>query len=36
VIGEAPQDAINYNGAVTGSYYESDELARIKTLALLK
>ena len=31
VIGEAPQDAINYNGAVTGSYYESDELARIKT-----
>ena len=29
-------DAINYNAAVTGSYYESDELARIKSLALLK
>ena len=36
VIGESPQDPINYNGAVTGSYYESDELARIKSLALLK
>ena len=33
-------DAINYNGAITGSYYESKEgdatLARIKSLALLK
>lgn len=33
-------DAINYNGASTGSYYESKEgdavLARIKSLALLK
>jgi len=33
-------DAINYNGAVTGSYYESKDgdamLARIKSLALIK
>lgn len=33
-------DAINYNGAITGSYYESKEgdamLARIKSLALIK
>ena len=33
-------DAINYNGAITGSYYESKEsnslLTRIKSLALLK
>jgi hypothetical protein len=33
-------DAINYNAAVTGSYYESKEgdavLARIKSLALIK
>jgi len=29
-------DPINYNAAITGSYYESDELARIKSLALLK
>ena len=43
VMGETldkpPQDdAINYNGAVTGSYYESkdDPLARIKSLALSK
>jgi len=40
VMDEAPQDAINYNAAVTGSYYESKEgdalLARIKSLALLK
>jgi hypothetical protein len=40
VIGEAPQDPINYNGAITGSYYESRDgdalLARIKSLALLK
>jgi len=40
VIGEAPQDPINYNGAINGSYYESKSdtalLARIKSLALLK
>jgi len=40
VMGEQGDDAINYNGAVTGSYYESKEsnslLARIKSLALLK
>jgi hypothetical protein len=40
VMDEAPQDAINYNAAVTGAYYESKEgdalLARIKSLALLK
>jgi hypothetical protein len=40
VIGEAPQDPINYNGAITGSYYESRDgdalLARIKSLALLR
>ena len=41
VMGEGNMDdAINYNGAVTGSYYESKEsdslLARIKSLALLK
>ena len=40
VIGEAPQDPINYNGAITGAYYESKAdnalLARIKSLALLK
>ena len=33
-------DPINYNAAITGSYYESREgdaaLARIKSLALLK
>ena len=29
-------DPINSNSAMTGSYYESDELARIKSLALLK
>jgi hypothetical protein len=29
-------DPMNYNAAITGSYYESDELARIKSLALLK
>ena len=37
---EGVDDPINYNGAITGSYYESKEsdalLARIKTLALLK
>ncbi len=41
VMGEGNMDdAINYNGAITGSYYESKEgdavLARIKSLALLK
>jgi hypothetical protein len=41
VMGEGNNDdAINYNGAITGSYYESKEgdvlLARIKSLALLK
>ena len=35
--GQAKQDPMNYNGAITGSYYEdSDPLARIKTLALPK
>ena len=29
-------DPINYNAAITGSYNESNELARIKSLALLK
>lgn len=37
---EEDDDPINYNGAITGSYYESKEsdslLARIKSLALLK
>jgi len=37
---ESKGDAINHNGAITGSYYESKEgdavLARIKSLALLK
>ena len=40
VMGEANDDAINYNGAITGAYYESKSddalLARIKSLALLK
>jgi len=37
VMGEGNNDdPINYNAAITGSYYESDELARIKSLALLK
>ena len=43
VVGYGPEktikevdDPINYNAAITGSYYESDELARIKSLALLK
>ncbi len=41
VMGEGNMDdAINYNGSITGSYYESKEsdslLARIKSLALLK
>jgi hypothetical protein len=35
---EANDDPINYNAAITGSYYESkqDPLARIKSLALRK
>jgi hypothetical protein len=40
VMDEANDDPINYNGAITGSYYESREgdalLDRIKSLALLK
>ena len=40
VMGEGNDDAMNYNGAITGAYYESKEgdalLARIKSLALLK
>lgn len=36
VMAESTDDPMNYNAAITGSYYESDELARIKTLALLK
>ena len=40
VVGEGNDDPINYNAAITGSYYESREgdavLARIKSLALLK
>jgi hypothetical protein len=37
-MAEANDDPINYNGAITGSYYEDkqDPLARIKSLALLK
>lgn len=34
VMGE--DDPMEYNAAITNSYYESDELARIKSLALLK
>lgn len=38
VVGEANDDPINYNGAITGSYYEGkqDPLSRIKSLALRK
>ena len=40
VIGEAPQDPINYNAAITGAYYESKSdtalLARIKSLSLIR
>jgi hypothetical protein len=40
VMGEGNDDPINYNAAITGSYYESKEsdavLARIKSLALIK
>ena len=39
-VNKHQDDPINYNGAITGSYYESKEgdamLARIKSLALLK
>jgi hypothetical protein len=35
-IDEGNNDPMNYNAAITSSYYESDELARIKSLALLK
>jgi hypothetical protein len=35
--GQTPQDPMNYNAAITGSYYENeDPLARLKTLALSK
>jgi len=30
------EDPINYNAAITGAYYESDELAKIKSLAFPK
>jgi hypothetical protein len=33
---EAKDDPMNYNAAITGAYYESDELARLKTLAFSK
>ena len=38
VWGQAEQDPMNYNAAITGSYYESkqDALARLKSLALGK
>ena len=38
VVGEGNDDPINYNGAITGSYYEGkqDPLIRLKSLALLK
>jgi hypothetical protein len=36
VMDEGNDDPMNYNAAITSSYYESDELARIKSLALLK
>ena len=39
-VAEGNDDPMNYNGAITGSYYESKDgdalLARIKSLALLK
>jgi len=39
-VGEAHDDPMNYNAAITGAYYESKSgdalLARIKSLALLK
>lgn len=37
VVGEGHDDPMNYNAAITGSYYESaDPLARVKELALRK
>jgi hypothetical protein len=38
VVGEGNDDPINYNGAITGSYYEGkqDPLVRLKSLALIK
>jgi hypothetical protein len=40
MLPEQGDDPMNYNAAVTGSYYESKDgdalLARIKSLALLK
>jgi hypothetical protein len=33
---EGQDDPINYNAAITGSYYESDDLARLKVLAFSK
>jgi hypothetical protein len=38
IWGQAQQDPMNYNAAITGSYYESrdDALARLKSLALSK
>ena len=38
IWGQAKQDPMNYNAAITGSYYESkdDALARLKSLALSK
>jgi hypothetical protein len=38
VVGEGNDDPINYNGAITGSYYEGkqDPLVRLKSLAKIK
>lgn len=33
---ETKDDPMNYNAAITGAYYESDELARLKSLAFSK
>ena len=37
-VREGNDDPMNYNAAITGSYYESkeDPLARLKTLASIK
>jgi hypothetical protein len=35
-LSEKEDDPINRNAAITGSYYESDALARMKKLALGK
>jgi hypothetical protein len=35
-INKHREDPINYNAAITGAYYESDELARIKSLTFPK